>query len=263
MKEVAAEVPPKFYKYRSMKGEAEKWVERTVLHDEVFFASASTFNDVFDLKPVFSLEASPERQREDFLKMSRKYSPELTEEQHLTEADRVMATSMSPGEIEYTTNIIQALHSQAITTKVGVFCVSTKRDDILMWSHYAESHAGICLEFDGSFAFMAHAQEVRYSDDRRPINPYDDDDQVKMDKALLTKSERWAYESEWRLIRYAAGPGVVRFRPHNLTGIILGAMVSHSTVETVRRWSRERTKPVQLYRAITSNKKFELNIAPC
>jgi hypothetical protein len=116
LKETTVEVPAKFYKYRSMKGEAEKWVERTVLHNEVFFASASTFNDVFDLRPVFSLEASPERQREDFLRMSRKYSPGVTEEQRLAEADRVMATSMSPGNIEDTTNIIQALHSQAITT---------------------------------------------------------------------------------------------------------------------------------------------------
>ena len=29
----------------------------------------------------------------------------------------------------------------------GVCCFSEKKDDILMWSHYADGHKGFCLEF--------------------------------------------------------------------------------------------------------------------
>ena len=236
--------------------------EKVVVGNEIYFASASTFNDPFDLRPVFSLQAPPERHREDFLRLSRKFDSHLTEEQHLAEADRVMADAMSGENIDMSAAIIQMRHNQLIQEQVGVFCVSTKRDDLLMWAHYADSHRGICLEFDGMSKLMAHAHKVHYSGDRVPVNPYDDSHGVMMDKSLLTKSEHWSYEEEWRLIRYEGGPGPVEFRPPNLTGIIFGALTSHSTIETVRRWVRQRSTPVNLYRVSVSNKKFELAIKP-
>ncbi|MDB5764565.1 MAG: hypothetical protein JWQ21_3560, partial [Herminiimonas sp.] len=95
-----------------------------------------------------------------------------------------------------------------------------------------------------------------------PINPHDDSHEVMMNKALLTKSEQWSYESEWRLCRYDGGPGVVQFRPANLTGIIIGALASPSTADTVMTWVRQRSVPVNLYRASVSPKNFELHIAP-
>ncbi len=254
-------VPAKFYKYRSMTGDAVKWVERTILFNEIYFAPASTFNDPFDLRPVFSLQATPDRQREDFLRLSRKFVPDITEEQRAIEADRVMATSMSKGDVGSTTAIIQLVHSHIITTTVGVYCVSTKRDDILMWSHYADSHRGICLEFDGTLPLMAHAQKVRYKPEREPINPYIDGNEAAMDKALLTKAEQWSYEAEWRLCRYKDGPGIVQFRPQNLTGVIIGALASVPTVDTVVAWVRQRSAPINVYRAAVSVKRFELDIA--
>lgn len=254
-------VPAKFYKYRSINGDEGKWAERTVLHNEIYFSPASSFNDPFDLRPAFSLQSTPDRQREDFLRMSRKFEPHLTEDERVAEADRVMATSMSAVDIGGTTAVIQFIHSQFMSTNVGVFCVSTKPDDILMWSHYADSHRGICIEFDGMLSLMAHAQKVQYSRDRVPINPYEDSQEAMMRKALLSKSEQWSYECEWRLIRYQGGPGVVQFRPANLTGIIIGALASTSTVDTVMTWARQRSIPVSLYQSSVSPKKFELQLA--
>jgi hypothetical protein len=252
--------PPKFYKYRSVSGEAAKWVEKIVLHHEVFFAPATSFNDPFDLRPAFSLQASPSRQREDYLRLSRKFEPHLTEVQRESDAENVMATAMNVNNLIDTTIAIQALHNHYITASVGVFCVSTKRDDILMWAHYAESHKGICLEFDGKLSFMTHAQKVLYSEDRTPINVYDDANDVAMTKALLTKSTHWSYEQEWRLMRYQEGPGVVQFHPSNLTGIVIGALATSSTVEMVESWVQQRTLPLNIYRASVSGTKFELEI---
>jgi hypothetical protein len=255
------EFPSKFYKYRSMSGTAENWVERTVLYDEIYFASALSFNDPFDLRPSFSLAATPEKQREDFLRLSRKYEPELTEDERQAEADKVMATSMSIGDISSTTASIQAIHNHHITQNVGVLCVSTKHDDILMWSHYGDSHRGICLEFDGAAPFMRHAQKIKYSNERVPINPYSDGHEVMMEKSLLVKSNHWSYESEWRLLRYIGGPGAVKFRPKNLTGIIIGALASRSTIDVVTAWVRRRSTPISVFHASVSSNKFELVIA--
>ncbi|MGT2429382.1 DUF2971 domain-containing protein [Cupriavidus basilensis] len=75
-----------------------------------------------------------------------------------------------------------------------------------MWAHYADSHKGICLEFDATSVFMAHAQEVKYSGERAAIN-FTDSKDAMLEKALLTKSDHWSYESEWRLIRYPRWAG--------------------------------------------------------
>ncbi len=255
------EVPAKFYKYRPMNSlELVQRVEKIVLHNEIFFPPPSSFNDPFDLKPAFSLDAPPERQREDYLRLSRKYQPHYSDAQHNAEADSVMAKSLDAENIGGTVAVIQTMHAQALTC-VGVFCVSTKRDDILMWSHYADSHKGVCLEFDGMSPLMAHAQKVNYSRKRVPINPYTDDNMAMMEKAMLTKSEHWAYEAEWRLCRYIEGPGPVQYRPTNLTGIILGALASPDTLDTVRKWVSQRVSPLSIYRATTSGQNFELLIA--
>jgi len=260
MPETKDDVPPMFYKYRSMTGESAQWVERTVLQNEIYFAPASSFNDPFDLRPVFSLDANPARQKDDFLRMSKKFEPHLSESERLSEARRVMETSLSAENIEHTTAAIQELHAHYLSTNVGILCVSTKRDDILMWSHYADSHRGVCLEFDGMFAFMAHAQKVMYTHSRIPINPYEDDSNAMMEKALLTKSANWSYESEWRLCRYENGPGVVQFRPQNLTGIIIGALANTATQQKVKEWAKKRVTPIRLYQASTNGRKFELDI---
>lgn len=259
--ENCAEMPPKFYKYRSVDGASMSRAKEILLKDKIFFASPSNFNDPFDLRPVFSLEASAERQKEDYLRLSRKFESHLTEAQREAEAIRVMTSSLSKDNLATTTAAIQVIHNFHVRASVGVFCVSTKRDDILMWAHYADSHKGICLEFDGTQALMAHALKVEYSQDRVPINLYNDANDVAMSKALLTKSSHWAYEAEWRLIRYDKGPGSAAFRPHNLTGIIFGAMATPATVQTVKLWAKQRATPLNLYRASISNTRFELQIS--
>lgn len=254
--------PTKLYKYRSMDGSAAAWVEKIVLGHELYFAPAKNFNDPFDLRPVISLEATREEHIARYLASSRKFEPDLPEAERLAQAEHAMAVSMTPDEIAKTAALVQQLHAKALTEGCGVFCVSEKRDDILMWSHYGQDHRGVCLEFDGTGPLMAHAHPVLYTDKRVSLNPYRDDAAALMSKALLTKSPHWAYECEWRLLTYDRGPGVESFQPKNLTGLIVGAMASDETIATVRAWNQRREVPLALYRASTSALRFELEIAP-
>jgi len=252
-------VPEKFYKYRPMSdAKAVERAEEIVMGDEIYFAGPATFNDPFDLKPAYSLAASPEKQRANFLRLSRKFRPLSTEDEHAAEADKVMRSGLSPESIVATTREIQWMLGK-ILSNVGVFCVSTKGDDILMWSHYADAHTGICLEFDGFGPLMAHAHKVFYSASRTPVNPYEDDG-LAVDKAMLTKSLHWAYEEEWRLIDHERGPGKIQYRPENLTGIVLGAHASSETVAIARKWQREHATPLALYRARFSSTDYLLEI---
>jgi hypothetical protein len=65
-----------------------------------------------------------------------------------------------------------------------------------MWSHYAEAHTGICLEFDTNHPLFGKATiKVIYLSTYPALDLVDEGVE-----ALFTKSADWSYEAEWRLI---------------------------------------------------------------
>ena len=98
------------------------------------------------------------------------------------------------------------------TNNLKICCLSkndSKRDDIflnpLMWSHYADSHKGICIQYeitkDTLAAYNSDEQilkigSVRYRN-RKVMSNY-----ITLDNALLAKGKCWDYEQEERLIYY-------------------------------------------------------------
>lgn len=254
--------PEKFYKYRSMRGDALHRVEQIVLQNELYFAPARGFNDPFDMRPTLSFEASHETRLNDCMRLVRERRPELTPEQMNAMAQELVSATFSPAKINEMTSAMHTQITHMLTEQVGVFCVSSKRDDILMWSHYADSHSGICLEFDQGCPLMMQAQKVIYSNIRSPINRYTDDHLAMAEKALLTKSVHWKYEAEWRSLRLDEGPGVVKFLPEHLTSIIIGDRASQPTVDKVNEWTGKRPTPWTVYRASVSKDRFALEITP-
>lgn len=251
--------PDKFYKYKPLCTTLDlERVYNTVMKGEIYYPAAHLLNDPFELHPVFSLDAPAEKHREDFLRLSRKFEPALSDAEREAEADRVMCSSMAADSIRTTTAAIQALHATFLTQSIGVLCLTTEPDNLLMWSHYGDSHRGICLEFDGHSAPMTQAQQVAYTVERLPINPYVDTQEEMMIKGLLTKSEHWRYEEEWRICRYAEGPGLVALPVAGVTGVIVGALAPRSTVEFALKLARERSEPLAVHRMIISPSKFGL-----
>ena len=79
-----------------------------------------------------------------------------------------------------------------------------------MWSHYADSHTGFCIEYDFNNIkwenLLVYPLPVLYSKER-PLIPYynwggKDIEKAKKDLmiGLLTKDIVWSYENEWRFI---------------------------------------------------------------
>ena len=155
---------------------------------------------------------------------------------------------------------VQVLHGKHITETIGVLCLSTQCDEILMWSHYANFHQGICLRFDANHHYFANTHEVQYHTTRPRINPFRDTTIQMMDAALLAKAEQWQYEQEWRLIHYQLGPGIRKFPAEALTGIVLGARITTADEAKVRGWVEDRCFPTQLLRAVQSLTGYSLTI---
>lgn len=95
-----------------------------------------------------------------------------------------------------------------------VCCFSSKHDSTLMWSHYANSNSGICVEYNFNgveanslqkksiFPVMYSAQPVDLhdllTDEKHEVYQYPLDAAVLC--AALNKSNVWEYEHEWRLV---------------------------------------------------------------
>jgi hypothetical protein len=85
--------------------------------------------------------------------------------------------------------------------QTGLLCFSADWTNPVLWSHYGEKHAGICLGFDVP---RAQVEKVRYEDERILAHLGDPPDFSNLDSALqrqmlCTKYRHWEYESEYRL----------------------------------------------------------------
>ena len=100
-----------------------------------------------------------------------------------------------------------------------VSCFSESPYSMLMWSHYANSHMGFCIEYEippytDSYVSLFHNLfPVIYSDERTSVLDqciqYQEELELKKEilwdllkYGLLTKSMVWKYQNEWRLISY-------------------------------------------------------------
>lgn len=76
----------------------------------------------------------------------------------------------------------------------------------LMWAHYANSHKGICIQYEitpdsikqhNDESHVLRIGNIRYKN-RKAMSDY-----ITLDNALLAKSNSWEYEKEVRLMYYA------------------------------------------------------------
>jgi|LSQX01.1.fsa_nt_gb hypothetical protein len=110
------------------------------------------------------------------------------------------------------------LAQQLRHNELGISCFSETQKSILMWSHYAEQHKGICLAYDtGMFLTKSHQIDILHwlnpvlykndiSDSICALTRKADGEKLTKDeedilnlRLLLTKAEDWSYEMEWRL----------------------------------------------------------------
>lgn len=107
-----------------------------------------------------------------------------------------------------------------IDNQFGIVSFTTSYNDALMWSHYASSHTGICIEYDFK-DYIERIEDsqtllipVNYSDKRvtidqtildridvKNIKEQGRNDLIKLFfEGLYTKNTVWNYENEWRSI---------------------------------------------------------------
>lgn len=253
--------PRYLHKYRSLEGESKEWVRRTILFDELYFSNPTEFNDPYDCSPVFVNSATEDEYKRSIKSLVGRARAHLPRAERRRQA-RAMINMPNLRSEEFLSVIREKV--QRVLNSTGVLSLSATGVNVLMWSHYADHHRGICLRFRGtsSTAFFGSAQPVIYQRERPLLNAITDDPDSRVEKALLTKADFWSYEKEWRIIRYEEGNGdnrgVQKFPSDLLDGIILGARISETDKSDVLSWVKLRKDPVQILQADLDTDAFRI-----
>ena len=119
----------------------------------------------------------------------------------------------------------------------GVVCFSEEPKSLLMWSHYAESHQGFCLEFSTELEpFSKQLFKVKYEARMPSVVPgvRDLGDLYDLKQFMLVKAREWKYEKEWRIISSTADTPL-KYPPESLKRIIVGAKAKPCTINALQK----------------------------
>lgn len=242
------------YKYYPFNEDNSIYIERIFTHNELYFSLPDKFNDPFDSKVHLSYDGTKQEWRCYLRDLYKKYRPNWSREQRLAEVKQIM------NEKRY--KRIPREMANSYLDKMGVYCMSEKNDNILMWSHYSKKHTGFCLEFRATSTtpFFGRALKVNYSEHYPDVNFFESspDEQAKV--VLLTKAKLWKYEQEWRIIDHHIGSGVHAFPAELLTGVIFGCQMQEEYKNKIRTWLENRNPLPILYQAELKEREFGLNM---
>jgi hypothetical protein len=186
------QLPKSLYKYQKF----DEYALTNLQNSEVFFNRPIDFNDPFDCS-VFQPKKLSDS---DIIEMWR-----YTYEQNGISIKDELPQKGKEIVIELLLKSFEK-QKQKILYEQGCYCLSNTKENILMWSHYANAHTGFCLEFDTSY-FSENSRTTFFKVDYTKDFPRLDAvkllkgelSDIEKQKPLYTKYEEWEYEEEWRL----------------------------------------------------------------
>ena len=139
------------------------------------------------------------------------------------------------------------LAADQLSKRYGVTAFSTKRNDVKMWSHYADNCSGVVIGYNVDL-WVPHLmgtsiiRQVTYADDiPKIIGPL----VVNQDNAyalMSNKGAAWEYEQEWRLITELSKTqqsgddiAVITVPQESVSSIIITDRTSQDTVDIIVR----------------------------
>jgi hypothetical protein len=162
---------------------------------------------------------------------------------------------------------------QIINRDVGIFCLTEKPNNSLMWSHYADNHKGILIGFDTDNDFLNDNNEnitvkkIIYNNSKLKIK--DIYTENEFNNSLLEKSKDWEYENEWRSIRLLneadSNCGEIHlfnFDPIIIKEIYFGANIAQCDKEIILHILKytNNYKHIKLFQIEIDNSSYDLKI---
>lgn len=274
-----------------------------LLNARLYMNSPTRQNDPFDTEFSFSVVKS----KDEFLEyFEKRVIPRIPDKKTPLE---MFDEQLSAGEIErvgenkyrYTDDMKDHMDKDSLD-QLRITCFSDRKDSIAMWSHYAESHTGVCLGFeyfkvdefrilclldtgldiveqswllftlpDGSVLVRAPLLEVDYSRKDIPVIDFTKNDFVEDIKiAVTSKSSDWGYEKERRLVLSKSAfvdkdPAMqfVYFCRESLREIIFGVNMCDEDKRDIVKIVKQSGYPYCSFsQAVKSKTSYDIDIVP-
>lgn len=249
--EQSEDPPPLLWKYRP-------WNNRTrslLVNGELFFSNPVDLNDPFEFRFLEEVPRTPNEieslskgccdlifpdETESFLSDKREELSKAIEKQN-AKTNGVPAISLSK-------------------FKDGIFCASKTFDNLLMWSHYADMHRGVCVGISTETMHSNKFRRVEYLDDLPVLNVelYLSDPDSAFNLISLAKSKAWKYEKEWRTV----GEVGVSVFPDCVKRIVIGVKADDKTRTDIITAVNEAPHDIEVNQAVMSKEHYFLEVTP-
>ncbi|MCY7297411.1 DUF2971 domain-containing protein [Alteromonas sp. a30] len=243
------------YKYRAFDPSNTQFVETIFKKNELYFPSPSGLNDPFECQFRLSVgdlnDLEYQSRHRHWAYGTQKHLPPVKTAEEFFKHYSTFTQKEHAEIAQYTRDECYI----RFNSKWGIFSLSSEPENVLMWAHYANNHRGFCLEFDTSNDYFGRAWKVEYVDKikERDIVDFNESDAFKI---LLTKTNDWRYESEYRVLANWKDdvPGlpilseqrVSNFPVDALSSVIFGVRMSDDDITIVRGWLGEEHKNIKL-----------------
>ena len=222
------------WKYKSIAN--LPFIEALVLRDEIYFSSPPELNDPSETRFHFRFDYSINY--EDLENNFRRLQPNATDAELVELVAQLVDGRAFQG--------LEKSLREALFDQFRLFCLTKTATNPLMWAHYADNHAGLCVGIDmdrllASCHVAVHG-EVRYQDEPFSLK-FDGKDDLdallwRLAGALFTKDRRWSYEQEVRLATFKEP--AIQCAPEAVRSVVLGLRASAQTRALVMRWKDMR-----------------------
>ncbi len=288
--------PESYFKY--MNAEVAKIV---LVNQKLRWSSPHLLDDPFDVQRCFSLGFDAEELREPLCQeimglLLCDRVPDLSGKPHverlvkcLRRSDHVreygvlrqkLGESIGKGIQQAEIGVIRKKWSELLP-QFRILCFSAVHDNVQMWSHYADSHKGVVLEFQprDDSSFLWASVPVTYQDSPPMIaskeewvksitgqEPLTTRGWQLFMPLTVTKTTGWKYQEEWRVVTFMrkGESGLYSDYPFNareLRSVYLGCEISEQDTDDVIALLRYNLAHVAVHRGRRVEQERSLSFA--
>jgi len=259
----------KAYKFRP--NWHDKKYSSLLTDDLVYFASPETFNDPFDCKIHLRYDLEkPDDLRKVITKLFVDHEPNSTKEQIDASVEEAFVRVVNPDNQDE----IYQTKEEIMDRSLGIFSLAGIHDNILLWSHYGDSHRGFCIEYDidilkNYFDELLESDNIfvvdtaiKYVSEYPTLIPSKLADDEWLVSQVSYKFQDWSYEKEYRFVLMDRTNLPLHIPCEAITGVILGYKMSAEAEKSIKNALLRMEHRPRLMRAKRNRDTFDLQFVP-
>lgn len=249
--------PDYLYKYR----DADNDLHIDALQKKyIFMASPVDFNDPFDCKIPLDFESIAENSNLQFQFASKLATTAMiANEKKLDFFEKIIQSGTLKDK-----DILNRLEQEQVKKLVqdmGVLSLTKESSNLLLWSHYANSHKGFCIGYDTKR--LLHDLEyptlgpVNYCNIYPIVSAADENEKITYTQ-LFYKSIDWYYENEYRYVKPYWSNKKCSISANTINEIYLGCMISEKNQIRILNIAKSNYPEAKIYKYQKNKFKYEI-----